>query len=175
MRRGFTAADVAATQHAVTAYGVGLIGLVLVKILAPGFYARQDIRTPVKIGLVVLVATQVMNALFVPTLAHVGLALAIGLGACVNAAMLFAGLRRRGIWRAAPGWLAFAVRLAAGLAVLGAFLAWADGRWDWIALREAPLVRVGVLSGIVAGGALLYLATLFAGGMRVRDFRRRIG
>ena len=99
----FTAGDVTATQHAVTAYGVGLIGLVLVKILAPGFYARQDIRTPVKIGIVVLVGTQLMNLVFVPIFAHAGLALAIGLGACLNALLLFVGLRRKGVYRPRAG------------------------------------------------------------------------
>ena len=171
----FTALDVTATQHAVTAYGVGLIGLVLVKILAPGFYARQDIRTPVKIGIVVLVATQAMNLVFVPWFAHAGLALAIGLGACANAAMLFIGLRMRGVYHARPGWPVFGARLVAGLLVLGAFLAWANGHFDWIAMRSVPFARIGTLAGIVAAGALLYLGTLFIGGMRIADFRRRIG
>ncbi len=169
----FTALDVIATQHAVTAYGVGLVGLVLVKILAPGFYARQDIRTPVKIGIVVLIATQLMNIVFVPYFAHAGLALAIGIGACVNAALLFIGLRMRGVYRARPGWLAFGLRLALGLAVLGVFLWWAEHRFDWIALREQPFHRISLLGGIVVGGGVLYLGTLLAGGMRPADFRRR--
>ena len=92
------------TSYAVTAYGVGLIGLVLVKILAPGYYARQDVRTPVKIGLVVMAATQAMNLVFVPMFQHAGLALSIGLGACVNALLLLVGLVRRGVYRPKPGW-----------------------------------------------------------------------
>ncbi len=168
----FTALDVIATQHAVTAYGVGLIGLVLVKILAPGFYARQDIKTPVKIGIVVLIATQLMNVVFVPIFAHAGLALAIGIGACVNAAMLLIGLKLRGVYHASPGWLAFALRLAAGLVALGVFLWWTDARFDWIAMRAVPVERIAALAAIVVGGAALYFGVLFAGGMRPRHFRR---
>ena len=168
----FTALDVTATQHAVTAYGVGLIGLILVKILAPGFYARQDIRTPVKIGVVVLVGTQAMNLVFVPLFAHAGLALAIGLGACLNAAMLFIGLRTRGVYRPRAGWPVFAARLALALIALAVFLWWSDGRFDWIAMRADPMRRVAALGGIIACGAAIYFVALFIGGMRPRHFRR---
>jgi putative peptidoglycan lipid II flippase len=168
----FTALDVTATQHAVTAYGVGLIGLILVKILAPGFYARQDIRTPVKIGVVVLIATQLMNLIFVPIFAHAGLALAIGLGACINAAMLFVGLRMRGVYRPKAGWMLFGLRLALGLAALGVFLYFTEARFDWIALRAEPARRIGALAAIVGGGASIYFLALFVGGMRPRHFRR---
>jgi putative peptidoglycan lipid II flippase len=85
----FDAHAVNETAKAVAAYGVGLTGLILVKILAPGFYAQQDIRTPVKIALIVLVITQIMNVLFVPFIQQAGLALSVGLGACVNAGMLY--------------------------------------------------------------------------------------
>ncbi|MCV4600319.1 lipid II flippase MurJ, partial [Escherichia coli] len=88
--------DVRQTVWALMGYGVGLLGLVGVKVLAPGFYARQDIRTPVKIGIVVLGLTQAMNAAFVPFIGHAGLALSIGVAAVVNASWLLHGLRRRG-------------------------------------------------------------------------------
>lgn len=170
--RRFTGVDVVATQHAVTAYGVGLIGLILVKILAPAFYARQDIKTPVKIGVVVLVGTQLMNLAFVPLFQHAGLALAIGLGACLNAAMLFVGLRVRGVYRPRDGWLGFALRLAAALVVLGAFLAWSGARFDWLAMQATPGRRIATLGAIVVAGSALYFATLFAAGLRPRDLRR---
>ena len=170
----FTALDVTSTQHAVTAYGVGLIGLILVKILAPGFYARQDIRTPVKIGVVVLIATQLMNLVFVPHFAHAGLALAIGLGACINAALLFVGLRMRGVYRPRAGWPAFALRLALALVALALFLAWSEAHFDWIGLRAEPARRIGALAAIIVAGASIYFATLFVGGMRPRHFRRLI-
>jgi putative peptidoglycan lipid II flippase len=100
----FTAFDVVMTQQALAAYGVGLIGLILIKILAPGFYARQDIRTPVRIALLVLISTQLANIVLVPLLGHTGLALSVGLGACLNAALLWIGLHRRGAIAAGFGW-----------------------------------------------------------------------
>src|SRR5690606_29078850 len=114
----FQAQDVAQTRVAVMAYSVGLIGILGVKILAPGFYAQQDIRTPVKIAIMVLVATQLMNLALVPALAHAGLALAIGLGATLNALALLIGLRRRGLYQPQAGWPAFVLRLVPGLGAL---------------------------------------------------------
>jgi len=115
------------TVAALRGYGVGLIGLVAVKVLAPGFYARQDIRTPVKIAVAVLLATQVMNAMFVPWLGHAGLALSIGLGALVNAGCLLIGLRRGGLYTPSPGWGPFIARLLLATSVLAAWLGWAAG------------------------------------------------
>src|SRR5690606_20846777 len=94
----FSDSDVQQTTVALMGYGAGLLGLVAIKVLAPGFYARQDIRTPVTIAIVVLFLTQGMNLLFVPHLAHAGLALAIGLGAMVNASWLLIGLIRLGAY-----------------------------------------------------------------------------
>ena len=100
----FTAQDVAATVLALRGYGVGLLALVAIKVLAPAFYARHDVRTPVTIALGVLVATQLMNVVLVPTLGHAGLALSIGLAAWCNAWLLLAGLKRQGVYRPKPGW-----------------------------------------------------------------------
>ena len=169
----FGADDVRQTVLALRGYGVGLMGLVGVKVLAPGYYARQNIRTPVKIAVVVLVLTQAMNALFVPPLAHAGLALSIGLGALVNAGWLLVGLRRRGTWRPAPGWPAFLARVSVALALLGALLGWAAQALDWLALRQAPAERVGWLVLVLIGAAALYFGALLATGMRPRHFARQ--
>ncbi len=168
----FSSADVAQTTVAVTAYAVGLVGLLAVKILAPGFYAQQDIRTPVKIGIGVLVATQCFNAVFVPLLGHAGLALSIGLGACINALALLVGLRRRGAYRPRPGWMIFGVRVAAALVVITIGLAWANAQIDWLGLQTQPLLRAGLLLGIVAATAVVYFAVLALLGMRLDAFRR---
>src|SRR6185295_7120008 len=85
----FTPEDAWMTRDALVAYSVGLVGMILVKILAPGFYARQNVATPVKVGILTLGATQLMNLAFIWHLRHAGLALAIGLGACLNAALLY--------------------------------------------------------------------------------------
>jgi peptidoglycan biosynthesis protein MviN/MurJ (putative lipid II flippase) len=102
------ASDVGQIAVALAGYGVGLLGLVAIKVLAPGYYASQDIRTPVRIAIVVLVFTQLMNAALVPLLAHAGLALSIGLGAIINALWLLSGLLRRGsfqvLGRAGGAW-----------------------------------------------------------------------
>jgi putative peptidoglycan lipid II flippase len=168
----FTAEDAWMTRQALAAYSVGLVGMILVKILAPGFYARQDIRTPVKIGFLTLAATQLMNLAFIVPLRHAGLALAIGLGACLNAALLYRGLRRRAVYVPEPGWPGFLLRVAASAAAmaLALHLAMGDTRW-WL---EAPWERkLAGLLGLVALGVATYGACLALLGFRVRHFSRR--
>lgn len=169
----FTAADVSQTVLALMGYGVGLMGLVGVKVLAPGFYAQQDIRTPVRIAVTVLVLTQLMNLIFVPYLAHAGLALSIGLGATLNAGWLLVGLRRRGSYRPAPGWRVFLLRVALACAVMGVGLWWAEREIDWIDLRASAGLRVTVLAAVLMGAALLYFGTLVFAGLKLREFARR--
>src|SRR5690606_26575948 len=118
----FSAQDVQHTQTAVIAYSVGLLALLAIKILAPAFYARQDIKTPVRIAIVVLILTQVFNLFLVPALAHAGLALSIGLGASINALCLLFLLYKRHIYRPQAGWLRFILRLFPALAVMTSIL-----------------------------------------------------
>ena len=168
----FDVQSVAMTSHALIAYGVGLIGLILVKILAPGFYAKQDIRTPVKIAVGVLIVTQLMNLVFVPWIAHAGLALSIGLGACINALLLYIGLRRKGIYTAQAGWGLFLLRLSVALVLLAWVAYWTSGYFDWVDLRSQPLVRIGALSLVLAACAVTYFGALLGLGFRFRDFKR---
>jgi putative peptidoglycan lipid II flippase len=165
--------DVERTALALMGYGVGLLGLVGVKVLAPGFYARQDIRTPVRIAVVVLLLTQALNLVFVPHLGHAGLALSIGVGALVNAGWLYVGLRRAGLYRPAPGWPLFLLRIVVASALLGGWLAWAAQAIDWLGLREHPWQRIGLLAGCLGAAALLYFGCLLASGLRLRQFIRR--
>ena len=169
----FSAADVAASSLPLMAYSAGLVGIILVKTLAPAFYARQDIKTPVRIAIGVLVATQLMNYLFVPRLAVAGLALSIGLGACINALCLYIGLRRRGIYVAEPGWLLFVVKLLVAVAVMGAVCWYAQSRVDWPAMHAHAWLRAGALFGIIGVAALVYFAVLMALGFRIGHFKRR--
>ncbi|MDR0933596.1 MAG: murein biosynthesis integral membrane protein MurJ [Burkholderiaceae bacterium] len=168
----FNAEDVAMTSNALIAYGVGLIGLILVRILAPGFYAKQDIKTPARIAIVVLIVTQLMNFAFVPWIAHAGLALAIGLGACVNAICLYIGLRKRGIYTPRAGWRMFLLRLAGALFLLAGVALWSASFFDWTGLQSRPLYRAGVLAGVMVICGIVYFGALFAMGFRPRDFRR---
>lgn len=168
----FSATDVMQTRSALVAYSVGLSGLILVKVLAPGFYARQDIRTPVKIALITLAATQVMNLAFIVPLRHAGLALAIGLASCINATLLYRGLRRRKVYEPQPGWGAFWLKLGIALLVMGAVLWFGSGpQQHWLEIHG--LARGLRLAAVIAAGVVAYFATLFALGFRLRDFRRR--
>lgn len=169
----FTTRDVHQTTQALMGYGAGLLGLVAVKVLAPGFYAQQDVRTPVKIAVVVLLLTQVMNLVLVPWLAHAGLALAIGLGACINAGWLLIGLRRRGAYTPEPGWPAFTLRVALASLVLAVWLLVLDREVDWLVVEGGRLARVGWLMLAVMGGALLYFLTLHLLGLKLRQLLRR--
>ncbi len=170
----FAAHDVLMTRNALVGYSVGLIGILTVKVLAPAFYARQDIRTPVKIGLITLFATQAMNLLFIfgMDLQHAGLALSIGLGACLNSAILFYLLRKRGIYQPEPGWGKFLAKLGAALLVLGLTLWFGMGsEQSW--LTSSGWARIGRLTGLVVMGVTVYFAVLWLLGFRVKDFSKR--
>ncbi len=166
--------DEAAAQSArpLIAYCAGLLGIILVKTLAPAFYAQQNIRTPVRIAIGVLIATQLMNWLFVPYLQVAGLALSIGLGACLNAAFLYAGLRRRDVYRPQPGWPLFCLKLVIAC-VLMAAVAWFGARQvDWLGLKQHAIVRLLLLLALIGACGAVYFAALLAMGFRLRDFRR---
>ena len=169
----FTAGDVMQTTKALMGYGVGLLGLIAVKILAPGFYARQDVRTPVRIAISVLVLTQLFNAALVPWLGVAGLSLSIGLAALVNAAWLLRGLRRVGAYTPAPGWGTFGLRVLVANGVLLAVLLVAAAQVDWLGLQSRWVLRLGALAAIIAASAGLYLGTLRLMGIRLSEFRRR--
>lgn len=167
----FTAADAYATRAAVWAYSVGLLGLILVKVLAPAFYARQDIRTPVKIAVWSLVVTQALNLALIVPFKHAGLALATGLGSCVNAAALYYLLHRRGIHQPRPGWAMFLLKLLIAVVSMGVVLWWTAAAPErWIAASASQ--RVLWLLGLVPLGAAVYFAALWLLGFRVKDFKR---
>jgi putative peptidoglycan lipid II flippase len=169
----FSARDALMSAQALTAYALGLLGLISVKVLAPAFYAKQDIKTPVKIAVLVLMLTQLMNLAFIGWLKHAGLALSISLAACINAALLYSGLRKRGIYLPAPGWAWFLLKLLVALTVFGAALYWAQSLVPWLQLTAQPWQRAVFLGLMVVGGALLYFALLYVLGFRLKDFRCR--
>jgi putative peptidoglycan lipid II flippase len=168
----FTQLDVFRTRSALIAYGVGLGGLILVKVLAPGFYARQNIRTPVKVAVATLAVTQALNAALVPALGHVALALSISLAAWFNAGWLWFLMRRSGAYVAEPGWAAFLMKLFVALYMMGGAIWFTMGRESsWFELAAAP--RAGKLALVIALGAAVYFASLRAMGMRLRHFTRQ--
>jgi putative peptidoglycan lipid II flippase len=160
------------TRDALTAYSVGLLGLILVKVLAPGFYARQNVRTPVKIGVLTLCVTQALNLALIGPFKHAGLALSISLAACLNAGLLYRLLRRQGIYTPQPGWGSFFIKLATALAVMGGALWLASGNpGQW--LEWSIATRLWRLALLVGCGAGVYFATLWLVGFRLKDFQRR--
>ena len=168
----FTAFDAAMTQRALVAYSVGLIGIIIVKVLAPGFYSRQDIKTPVKIAIVTLILTQVMNLAFIGPLKHAGLSLSIGLAACLNASLLYWQLRKQKIFTPQAGWAWFLTRLVISVLVMSAALVgmlymmpdWSQGTMVWRVMRLLAVVVVGIVA---------YFAALAALGFKVKEFVRR--
>lgn len=169
----FTAVDVQQTTVALMGWGAGLVGIVAIKVLAPGYYASQDIKTPVRIAVVVLVITQLLNIALVPLFRHAGLSLSIGLGALINAIWLLIGLLRRGSYRPEPGWGVFALQVLAGSALLVIYLLWAANAFAWIELRSESLKRIGLLAVLMVGAGVVYLGAVWAAGLNPRQFLRR--
>ena len=170
----FTDHDVFMTRQALVAYSVGLIGLIMVKVLAPGFYSRQNIKTPVKIAIFTLFATQIMNIVFVfgLDLKHAGLALAIGLGACINAGLLYVYLRKSGAYQPQPGWFKFMLKLlfaVTAMALAIGFAAGAESTW----LDYNLVSKLTHLTALIALGAAVYFVVLWLMGIRIKDFMHR--
>ena len=169
----FTDRDVQQTTLALTGYGVGLLGLVAIKVLAPGYYASQDIRTPVRIAVAVLLLTQLFNVLLVPHLAHAGLALSIGLGALVNALWLLLGLLRRGSYIPQPGWWRFVFQVLLATGLLTGLLMYASQALPWLALRQDAWQRMGWMALILLTSAGVYFGALWLTGVRLKAFLKR--
>jgi putative peptidoglycan lipid II flippase len=163
--------DVMMTRSALIAYAVGLAGIILVKVLAPGFYARQNIRTPVKVAIVTLIVTQLLNAAFVPWIRHAGLALSISVGACFNAALLWYLMRKAGVYKPEPGWGAFLLKLAVALYLMGGALWYSMGsESSWFEISAG--VRAMKLALVILAGSITYFASLWVMGFRLKDFSR---
>jgi putative peptidoglycan lipid II flippase len=175
-QRGAFAADagnVRGAALAVVGYGVGLLGIVSIRILAPGYYARQDTRTPVRVAVGVLVLTQLFNLVFVfgLGLGIAGLALSTSLGALVNAGTLLFVLWRRGSWRPGPGWVRYLMQLVAASAAMGAGLSWLNDHLDWAHMAE--LARIGWMAASLTGAAAVYFGTLLVAGLKPKQLLRR--
>ncbi len=166
-----TANDVSQAAAALQAYSLGVLTFMLIKVLAPGFFARQDLKTPVKIAIICMVVNMVLNLILIWPLQHVGLALATSLASMLNTALLLRGLYRAGVYKPSPGWTLFALRLLAACAVMLALILWLNEpsaewfAWDW-------QQRVWKVTLLVCGGIAAFAGTLFAAGIRMRHLRR---
>lgn len=164
--------DVEMSARALEAFAVGLLGFTIVKVLAPGFYARQDTKTPMQIGVISLCVNVGLSLLLFYPLAHTGLALAISLAALVNAGLLFRGLRSRSVYRAGPGWPMFLARVILATGTMSAVILWGTYGLDtW--LSAAPLVRGARLAFWILAGAMVYGAVLFLLGTRPSHLKLR--
>ncbi len=166
--------DVEMARLSLMAYALGLLGFIMVKVLAAAFYSRQDMRTPVKIAVIAMVANIVMNVAFVVPMVkldipgpHAGLALATAFASFLNALLLYRSLRRRGLLQLSPGWRSLLLQVVAANAVMALVLvlvagdlgAWLDNGWR---ARAADLVIC------VVAGAAAYFLTLWISGLRRR-------
>lgn len=165
--------DVQQITYALMGWGVGLIGIVAIKVLAPGYYANQDTKTPVRIAVAVLVITQLLNLVLVPIFAHAALTLSIGIGAMINALWLLIGLLRRGSYKPEPGWGVFFLQVIAACALLAVFLMWANGAFPWTELRAESLKRIGLLALVLTASAAIYLIAVVVSGLRLKQFLKR--
>jgi putative peptidoglycan lipid II flippase len=172
--QAFQLSDVEMSALSLTAYAAGLPAFIAVKVLAPGFYARQDTKTPVKIAIVAMVSNMLLNFLFVGTLVamqfkgpHTGLALASSVAAYINAGLLFRGLLRQGAYRPEPGWGRVGTAVALGCFAMVGLLLWQYGEVrQWAEL--AALGRAGRLTALIGLSVAVYALMLMAGGLRKR-------
>jgi putative peptidoglycan lipid II flippase len=168
----FTVNDVMQTRAALLGYSAGLLGLIVVKILAPGFYARQHMATPVKIAFTTVLVSQTFALILMGPMGHAGLTLSTSIGACLNGALLFWFLRRGGYYVPSPGWLVFVSKLGVALFALAAVLLWLGGPASfWLSASLWP--KLGHLAGVCAAGAAVYFGALWLLGFRLADFDRR--
>ena len=166
----FNEHDVNMATLSLMAYAPGLLGIMLIKVLAPGFYARQDTRSPVRIGIIAMVSNMVFNIILVFPLAHAGLALATTLSSLLNAYLLFRGLRLDGVLVLRKGWLSLMLRSVIAGVVMGAILIWGVGEIDfWLEIELWQ--RIQYLVFWVTGGALVYFLALSVMGVRPHHFR----
>ena len=168
----FTETDILMTQYALIAYSIGLVGLILIKILAPAFYAQQNVKTPVKIALFTLFCTQFMNLIFIGYLKHTGLALAIGLGACINAALLFYHLKKGQAFKLNAGWTMFLIKIIFAAFVMALGLFYFKGTIDlWI--NYSAFSRFVHLITLILFGATLYFITLRLCRLDIAEFFKK--
>jgi putative peptidoglycan lipid II flippase len=165
----FDATDVGMSQRSLMAYSLGLLPFILIKVFAPGFYARQDTRTPVRIAVIAMAANIVLNLVLVFPLAHAGLALATTLAAGLNALLLYRGLRRDGVYHPPEGWVMLMIKGVSACVVMGGVLSWMAGDLAlWLELSRWE--KVWRLLAAVGLGVMIYFGTLFMLGIRKRHF-----
>jgi len=163
--------DVIMSARSLRAYSLGILAFMLIKVLAPGYFSRQEMKTPVKIGILAMIVNMVLNLILIWPLQHAGLALATSLSSWLNAALLFSGLVSQKIYIRRPGWPGFLVRmLVANVAMAVVIYLLADAPQAW--LEMSVWVRVTEMSKLIVAGILVYFLVLRLSGLNLRSFLR---
>jgi putative peptidoglycan lipid II flippase len=164
----FSAGDAHQASLSLMAYGTGLLPFILIKVLAPGYYARQDTKTPVKIGIIAMVSNMVFNVILMLQFAHIGLAMATALSAALNASLLFIGLKRRGVYKANAGWLSFALKIViANSLLIIALSSFSPPTDEW--LNWTVWERVIGLSALIFGAVIVYFLAIAVTGIKIKQ------
>ena len=167
-----TGGDVEKISGSLRAYSLGLLAFMLIKVLAPGYFSRQDTKTPVKIGIKAMVANMIFNLALIVPFAHVGLALATSLSAWLNAYWLYSGLRKEGVYKPETGWFSILIRIALATVAMASTLWFGSDQmgdwqiWSWFGRSW----RLAILCGAGLG---IYLLVLVATGVRPNQFIQR--
>ncbi|WP_296897869.1 murein biosynthesis integral membrane protein MurJ [Thiohalocapsa sp.] len=166
----FGAGDIAMARQSLVAYAAGLAGFMVVKALVPGYYGRQDMRTPVRIALVAMAVNLALSLALMLPFGHGGLAAATSAAALLNGGLLLAGLMRAGVYRPAPGWRLLLLRALAANLVMTLLLWWLAGPTaDWV--DAEAVARALRLTGVIISAAMVYGAVLLMLGLRPQHLR----
>ncbi|WP_213996718.1 murein biosynthesis integral membrane protein MurJ [Arsukibacterium sp.] len=170
MRGEFSQQDVMMVSYSLMAYATGLLSFMLIKVLAPGFYARQDIKTPVRIGIIAMIANMVLNLMLAPWLSYVGLALATAMSASLNAFLLYRGLALAGVFQVSKSSWIFLAKIVLASCLMAGGLYWLSPAFTvWLALDFwTQVIRLALLCVL---GIVSYFAMLWLLGVRLSDFR----
>ncbi len=166
----FTVLDTLQTQKSLFTMALGIPAFMMVKVLASGFYAQQDISTPVKIGALSMLVNSILCACLIGFFAHAGLTLASALAGYVNCGLLLYLLIKRGVFTPSPGWFRYGMQLLLANSALGIYLHLNAGGVDYW-LSFTPTLRLGLVMAHVLVAVILYLFVLALTGVRPRDFR----
>ncbi|USD59939.1 murein biosynthesis integral membrane protein MurJ [Vibrio sp. SCSIO 43140] len=170
MRGEFTPHDVEQASLSLLAYASGLLNFMLIKVLAPGYYSRQDTKTPVKYGIIAMASNMVFNAIFAYYYGYVGLAMATALSAFINMALLYRGLHRQNVYRITKKTIGFVVRLVVAVAAMVAVLQWQlQDMQQWLSWGLSE--RILTLTILIGLGGVTYLVALLILGIRPKDVK----
>ena len=164
----FTAHDALMSAKSLRAYSFGLIGLALVKVLAPGFYAKQDTKTPVKVGVITMLANVILALILVGPYKHVGLATAFSLSACLNAVLLLWLLLRSGLYKPQVGWFVYILRLLVSSILMGVIVYYISGDFQ-ASLESALFQRISNLAIWIVIGMTSFVILSYAMGLRIKQ------